>query len=88
MEIVYWIFIALFLLFVLWGIKDWVNMFKIIWHDNGWLFSLLTIILFVLFIIPSIVKDYAPNYYGFSIWILILYVVGLFIYRFTIRFKD
>lgn len=85
MEIVYWIFIALLLLFVLWGIKDWINIFNVIWNENGWLFALLTIILFVLFIVPSLVKDYAPEYYGFSVWILILYVAGLFIYRLSKR---
>jgi hypothetical protein len=85
MEIVYWIFIALLLLFVLWGIKDWINIFNVIWLENGWLFALLTIILVVLFILPSIIKDYAPNYYGLSVWMLILYVVGLFIYRLSKR---
>jgi hypothetical protein len=72
MDIVYLIVIVLFLLLVFWGIKDWINVFFVLWHENGVLFTLLTILLLIFFILPSILKDYAPQYYGLSIWLLIL----------------
>lgn len=87
-----WIFLGLFLAFValliIIGIRDWFNLLSWSWYGNGKRFTILFIIFLVLFISPSIVNNFAPDYYGLSIWLLILYTAGLLIYRFTGKFKD
>jgi hypothetical protein len=61
------------------GIRDWLFYFISSWFDNGAKFTILLIICVALVFTPSIVKSHAPDYYGLSILILILYIATLFI---------
>lgn len=58
------------------------------WDENGKKFTILLTILLALFITPAFVKDYAPQYYGFSIWAVILYSIGLLAYRHLFRKQN
>lgn len=82
METIEWFFLIFFIVIVLVGLKDWFFFFLNSWSENGGKFTLILLVLFFLFVSPAFVKDYAPEYYGLSIWILILYVGGLLVYRF------
>lgn len=88
MEIVYWGFIAVVGIAVLFTIKDWIRFVLNSFADNGFKFTLFLIILTILFIAPSFVKMMAPNYYGLSIWVLILYVAGCLVYRNLIKVSN
>ena len=81
MEIIYWVFILIVAVAVLFSIKDFIRFILISLANDGVKFTLFIIVLAILFIAPSVVKQLAPNYYGLSIWVLILYVVGSLFYR-------
>jgi hypothetical protein len=81
MEILYWIVIIIFLLFVLWGILDWTSFFTELWHDSGVKKTIFAVIGFLLLCTPAVVKEFVPKYYGLSIWALILYVAAFLFYR-------
>lgn len=90
MDIIYWIFIGIVGVAVLFTIKDFIRFILISFARDGTKFTLFIIVLTILFIAPSIVKQIVPKYYGLSIWILILYVVGYLFYRNLIvkTYKD
>lgn len=70
---------------VLFGLKDWFRFILNSFAEHGVKATFLLIVLSVLVIAPSFVKDYAPKYYGFSIWALILFVGGFLAYRHLIK---
>jgi hypothetical protein len=82
MNYLYWAVVFAFLLFILFGIKDWLGLIKWSWQDNGKLFTIFLAGLLILLISPRVLKDYAPQYYDASVIALIVYVAGLLIYRF------
>lgn len=88
MDILYWIVIGLFLLFVLIGLKDGIRAFFHLWYSEGLLFAILSAIFLILFLAPGIVKQYAPGYYGLAVWSLILYAGSLLVYRFAFGKGD
>lgn len=88
MDILYWILIGIFVLALLYGVLNWLGVFMWSWEENGKGFTIKLIILFILFIVPSQVKEYAPEYYGFAIWALILYCVALLIHKLWTKGLD
>ncbi|MEK5175074.1 hypothetical protein NST63_17905 [Heyndrickxia sp. FSL W8-0496] len=76
-----WIILAVFAILVLIGIKDGFNALFTSLYENGLKTTIFLVIFFILYLSPSLVKDYAPKYYGLSIWALILYICGFLIYR-------
>ncbi|PKR86091.1 hypothetical protein [Heyndrickxia camelliae] len=89
MDILYWILIGLFIIMVLFGLKNWLRFILYSFAEHGLLAGLLLLIFCVLLIAPSLIKEFAPHYYGYSIWALILYIAGLLFYRWNkTGFKD
>lgn len=88
MEFLYWFLILLFFLMLFIGLKDGLGAFIAIWSSYGFKFAISTAVLFLLFIAPSIVKSYAPEYYGVSIWLLLGYIAFLLILRLTSAKND
>lgn len=80
MQYLYWGSIIVFVLIVLFGIRNWIRFVSNSFLSNGVKFTIGLIILSILFVAPAFVKDYAPEYYGYSIWALILYVAGIILY--------
>lgn len=77
MQLIYWILIALLTLFILIGIKDGISTFFGMWFEYGFKFAALTAILISLIIAPSIIKQFVPEYYDYSIGVLIGYIILL-----------
>jgi hypothetical protein len=85
LALIQWILLGFFFLLIMFGLKDGIKAFIGIWFSDGFLFAGLVAVFFILFITPSLVKEFAPSYYGLAIWALILYSVGLVSYRFLKR---
>lgn len=81
MTYLYWAVIGIIVVAILFGIKDFLYLFISSWYENGVKFTILLIIFIALLISPAFIKEYAPGYYGWSIWALILYSLSLLGYR-------
>lgn len=88
MEFLKWLTIGIFVIALLYGLFQWLGMFLWSWVKNGKTFTFKLIILFILFIIPGITNSYAPELFGISIWILIVYSLFLVVMRFTKRSEE
>ncbi len=77
LEVLYWVIWGIIGLAVVYGVLQWLGLFAWSFVENGKSFTIKLLILFILFIIPSQAKDYAPEFYGASIWLLVLYCVAL-----------
>jgi hypothetical protein len=85
LEVLFWILMGIIIMAVLFGLKDWILLFIQSWFGNGKLFTVLFIVLFLLVISQSFFREYAPQYYDFSKITLMVYIIGLFIYRFAFK---
>ncbi|WP_141431420.1 hypothetical protein [Bacillus sp. 03113] len=85
MEIFIWLFISVLCLVVLRSVFYGVISFISIWEEKGFKIALFVGIFVLLLLSPGIVKDYAPQYYGYSIWAVILYALGFLFYRHFIK---
>lgn len=83
MEVLYWVSVVVFLIMLLNGLNGFFHLFRWSRHENGVIFTIKMIFFFILFIVPSQVKEHAPDYYGYAIWALVLYSLALLYLRFT-----
>lgn len=81
MEVLYWVFIAIVVIAVLFGLKSLIVLILTIFAGDGVKAGVFTTVFFILLLSPGIVKYLAPEYWGYSIWALILYVGGFLVYR-------
>jgi hypothetical protein len=85
MEILYWSVIVILCVAVLFGIKEWIRFILGNFAENGVKATILLIIFSCLLVAPSFIKSYAPDYYGYAIWALILYTVAVLAVRYNKR---
>lgn len=80
MEYLYWVLIGIGVITVLFGLKSLIVSLM----DASGSYSLKSLFFIILFILlmcaPSLLKEFAPEYYGYSIWVLIFYIVGFILY--------
>lgn len=85
MDVIQWVLLALFFLLLFIGLKDGIKGFFYLWATDGLKFAILTAILLILFVAPSLTKQFAPQFYDGSKLALMLYVIGLLLYRFAFK---
>jgi hypothetical protein len=85
MIILFWIVVSLLILFVLMGLWEWLGFFSWSWYAHGKMFTLFILSFVLLLCTPAITKQYAPQYFDYSVISIYLYVIGFLIYRFGFK---